>query len=834
MARTIPLLLRLLLLLSLSCRRAGAETDKGFLVFEHSILRQLARDYVPAPNGSPGAISCSLARGQYRSLCVGVHAAGTDLKAVRLEIASDLGSRVYRPIDAETGSMLAAQKEPVPEWIHHACLDEDDEIRSIPRGTTSYFWITLHADETTAPGGHAGRLLVRPAGGPAVELTLDLEVHPFVLQRARIAYAPFIDEPQYLPDFVRGNDEWIARVFRDLAEHSHNSMIGLGHCDAAAHIDVSTIPPRENRTLQVLLPLAAQSGLTRPDIPIIHYAHPMTLPEDEGGPTVAAKNRFMAWYETARLARGWPELAAYGSDEPRYPNPELRRRYASFRDVRMRLATAMNAHAAYGLGDLHDIWIVWGGQVTPEMCREAERMGAEVWTYVCRELSTRPLRERHYAGVYIWALRLRGHTTWHYYAQGGYKLVWFRNGSRRPMPLTGWEARREGIDDYRYLQMLEDGIAAKPDNPVALEARRWLAGLRARITVDPHQAAPGRPLEIEEYDRVRHKAAAYIRQLGPILAERISPVTHARLKDEAEPFRARSVQACVAGLKSGQGATRRAAAWALFEIGPAAAPAVASLADCLADAEVRIPALRALEAIGPATATVVPELTALLKHPDGFVRLAAVYALGATGAPRVEVLTQALQDDYYPVAQAAGRMMTALGPAGMPALPVLIRMLDGPGWEKQEPALKAIEGIGPEAVSAVPHILRNWNGRFPAYVYWIEPLAAIGPNAEAAVPMLEAFRADRSQTAVVHRRAHGIDAISLFALYRIRGAPEDLKQLVNLIGSAHRPESSQALMYLERLGPDASPAAPQIRELIAQDQLSEDVRKRLEKLLESR
>ena len=58
-------------------------------------------------------------------------------------------------------------------------------------------------------------------------------------------------------------------------------------------------------------------------------------------------------------------------------------------------------------------------------------------------------------------------------------------------------ARRDGIDDLRYLQMLEDRVAASPDSPVAALAGGWLEGLRSRINFapEPQKTRPGVPLD---------------------------------------------------------------------------------------------------------------------------------------------------------------------------------------------------------------------------------------------------------------------------------------------------------------------------------------------------
>lgn len=812
---------------------AGGRAETGYTVFRHSTLALLTPDIVPAAAGADSAVACAVTLGEYKSVQLGIRAVAGDLAAVRLEVDSDLEVRVYRRIDGKVRQLLLEQPNPVPAWIHNACLDESSEIAAVAADTTALFWITLHAPAAATPGVHRGRIRVRPANRPETDLALNVTVRPFALARARIAYAPFFYVNWghgALPAFAQ-TDAWIEALFRDMAEHSHTSVIGLGYGVPGARMDFATIPPASNRTFSMLLPVARKTGLTSPDIPVVHMAHNLHIPEHENGLPLAARRRAMAWYEAERRRQGWPELAAYGNDEPAYPNPALRQRYESFRDVNMRLATAMNGIAAYGLGDMHDIWIVLGGHVTPEMCAEAERLGAQVWTYICAPLSTKPLHERYYAGLYVWAYRIKGHTTWHHYAQGGYKLVWMRESDARPMPLVGWETRREGIDDYRCLQMLEDAVAARPDQAPAGEARAWLAELRRRILesgVDPHNVTPGAPFELAEYDGIRDRAAGYIERLGAPAAEPIAIVTPAGLKDEARPFRKKSVQECIAGLRDPSSAVRRAAAWALFEKGPDAVPAVPILAGLLSDAEVRMPALRALEAIGPQCVPALPQVAALVKHEDGFVRIGTACVLGSMGAPAIDALTEAVQDDYPPAALAAGRALLRLGPNALPALPALIGMLDGPDWAIQEPALKAIAGIGPAAAEAVPHILRNWQGRFPCYSYWMEPLTAIGPDAKAAVPMLERFREEHGSHAV-----HSVDAEVLYALCRIRNSPADLQALIDLIaGQGGGPrDAGRALKNLEQLGRDAAAAEPWVRGLLAAGNVADEVKTRLEAFL---
>ena len=824
-----------------------AEIDRAYVAFSHSTLVNLGPDHVPAREDIVDRVPCALAQGQYRSVKIGVHAVGEDLQDVRLELESNLEARIYRPIDEQTRRLLAAGVNPVPGRmkapgadyangrhpvtvidLQAACLDESDVIATLGKGTTSYFWLTLHAAEHAAPGRHAGRIRIQPADRPPVELDLEVTVRPFKLERARIAFAQclyyiYYQRHNYLPEFAQ-NLEWYGRIFRDMAEHSLTSVISLGSGEPSWAIDWSKRPP-ENDTFAALLPMATEMGLASPGVPMI------TDSQTRDGPdlrlnfdrrlTVEQKNDAVDWYEAERLKRGWPELICYARDEPHYPEQAalVRGESGEFRDVRMRLATSMNANAAYGLGDIHDIWIVFAGQVTPEMVREARRMGAEVWSYTCRMYAAEPLRVRHYAGLYTWAYRLKGQEVFAHYAFQHYKHIWVRKGDERPMPMVGWETRREGIDDYRYLQMLEDCVAANPDLPPAVEAREWMERLRARVMpVDPHAVAPGKPLALDEYDRIREQAAQYIQRLGPVPTDRVrrDPVT--RLKDEAQRFRGKTVQECIEGLKSGDVGLARAAAWAIREMGGQGAPAVPALVDLLDEPEVRMPVFRALEAIGPASLRALPKLRELIEHPDGFVRLGATYAAGAIGAPAIDVLTQAARDDYIPVPYAVLRRLAQLDSNDtLPALPVLIELLEKATWEGgKNLTLKALAPLGPEAAAAAPHLVafgKNQlleEGSWPDQARWIDPLVAMG-GGSLAVPMLEEALERHGSNPTFP-----MDAVVRYSLYRVRRTPEDLRLLVALSrGEGGGPRDADgAKLFLDMLSKEDPDVASQVKEFM--------------------
>ena len=203
--------------------------------------------------------------------------------------------------------------------------------------------------------------------------------------------------------------------------------------------------------------------------------------------------------------RGFPELLAYGIDEP-LVNEEDRAWFESMRPLRkyMRNVTAVNDYAVTAYADLIDVWVVYGGRITPALQKLAAEKGAEIWTcdHTIRGHGN-ATRARFYAGLYTWALKLKGNFYWVYNER--YSWEGDRNSNHDfvlpsdsgPVPTVAWEARREGVEDYRLLRLLESRIKARGHAAETDEARRYLDELRSRVSWDLIQ---GMPLSVYPYD----------------------------------------------------------------------------------------------------------------------------------------------------------------------------------------------------------------------------------------------------------------------------------------------------------------------------------------------
>ena len=747
-----------------------AERRKGYVVFSHSTVERLPPSYVPARASIVKKVSCSLARAEYESLQIGIHAVAGDLKNIRLEVASDIAVEVYH----------GAQTRPAPEtgvvWEGpDITLVRDGAIETLAGGKSINYWLTFHAGPQTPAGVHKGEIRIDVEGQAAAVVDLEVFVRPFQLHRPRIAfglYFPYQDWPEHTR-----TDEQLIAVYRYLAEQGMNSTTFY---DWTSWFNVS---PDQRRVIRCLK-LAKQAGLAHRDIPCLWLYGGGTMADQE------SRRKAVAWLQEESARNGWPEMVLYGSDEPPYPYPQLREQYLPWREIPIRIGTALDAKAAYGHSDLNDVWIVHCPVLTPEMNAEAARLGAQVWTYSCQIRSWELLRERYLTGIFTWANKVAGSFIW---TGKAYAHQWWPEPGKPPLPIVGAEARREGVDDYRYLKMLEDCAAAKRGDPLATEAAEWLESLRTRYNMNPHEVEPGKPLAIAEYDRIRARAADYIERLGVVEEDRLTPPAVTHLKDEAGIYRGKPLEECAAGLADPHAQVRRSAAWALYERAEKAAPAAEALAGALDDAEVRMVALRALEAIGPKARTAVPKLAALQGHSDAFVRLGVTYALGAIGASAVEpspaaadvleLLRGALQDDCPAVTYAAAQMLSGLGPIARGALPEMIGLLDHSDGYRRAAAFTFVASLGPQAVAAVPRLVEIVDGAKGKGTAELRCLAAIGPAAAEAIPILEKWA--RANPTNPDR------GWIYYTLFCIRGETADLKNLVGMMADNDLPEPTQ-------------------------------------------
>jgi len=296
-----------------------------------------------------------------------------------------------------------------------------------------------------------------------------------------------------------------------------------------------------------------------------------------------------------------------------------------------------------------------------------------------------------------------------------------------------------------------------------------------------------------------------------------------------------------------------AAYWAcltLTEIGAAAAPAVPQLGAQLdsPQPEVRLQALLALAAIGPASQPLAGKIVELLGHDEAAgVRYAAAYALGALGdrSAALPALTAALDDqDEFLRIIAAWAYVDLVENDDSPALDRAVKIiLDGissadhrvrnvatrafadpdlPREQLQPAFVRVLRGIDDPAqmseiiaalaslgAEVIPPCIRSLETKGPLRMASLELLAKVGADAAPAVPALIATLADAD--AAVRQEA-------LFALGAIGPAAAQATPPVMALLQDQAPDVRHAACYaLGKFGPDARAALPALRKATQSD-----------------
>jgi len=211
--------------------------------------------------------------------------------------------------------------------------------------------------------------------------------------------------------------------------------------------------------------------------------------------------------------RGWPEPLWYGPDEPSTPEQDADRAAGAKRSFEqlaalrptVRIVTALSGEAAAHFADDLDVWVVHKPNIDTSVRELAAKHGAEFWTYDCHHRGTNPTWNRYYPGLYTWAHGLKGNFLWCYaesYTWEGTRnaaLVWVLPSRHGPVPSVGWEARREGVEDYRVLRHLERLCETSAD-PTAKQAHEWLKGLRKRVLEVGRLERPMLPYWWDKFD----------------------------------------------------------------------------------------------------------------------------------------------------------------------------------------------------------------------------------------------------------------------------------------------------------------------------------------------
>lgn len=539
---------------------AADEAKRGYLVSNQHWMRPVVPGYFPARDEVTNRIGCRLSPGEYEPVTISL----TGLRGfddVSVTIPADLKTdegQILRADQIEVGTVRTITRwltnssplKPGQRYEKRPLFIFPNEPVGLHPNETRTWWLTIKARDDQQPGVYRGSLSIRAQGSPDQTIALHVEVLPIRLSAPGITYGMFYRHSEQPPAYK--TEAMYLRSAMDLAAHGMNS--------ASVYAQLERKLPNgqwvtdldhggaDFYSLSRQMAMLTQAGLARPGHPLL------LLPSHNVSDGVRDLINTLNYEMTlpilaARRAReGWPEFLLYLFDEVGGKKDQWEaldaemRQFARAKQANpacaIRLATAAPGEKS------HYYDVIIRGEPEP---------GKEMWTYNCSWNGSQPANDRFFAGLYTWDEELQGNWQWCYTENhelkqtpsgeidlgkiGAYSDPWYVNyvlpAPDRNIPTIGWEGRREGVDDYRYIQTLQEAIARADQSPdaarhvLAADARKFLEAVKSKSKAPSTNAMstqfnsdraysvmmqPG--LSPGDYDAIRRQAADWIIRIG--------------------------------------------------------------------------------------------------------------------------------------------------------------------------------------------------------------------------------------------------------------------------------------------------------------------------------
>ena len=520
-------------------------SSSAAVVFVTSYLERGDASTTPRPEQISDAISIFAAPGEYEPATFSIRAL-QEFKTVQVELAGDLEGQKGAKIPKAAVEIRLV--DPFESWSkikYEQFLLKKNRV-DIPTGITRRFWLTIHVPENTKPGIYSTKIAITAPVtevGPDLgrlmtlkNLTYEVEVLPIKLLPARDTGMVFFmyHNTGYFPAELV-TEEYQKRVFEDMREH------GLTTATVYLYPVVDgtfTLTGRQEKHLgfSPTMNLLEETGLIAPGLPVIWLGAESY--GEEVWKTILEEGK----------KQNWPELIFYAVDEPgtEERNRQVRafmQKFNAFRrkypECKVRVTTALgSSRGIQTVGHYYDLWIACMAQETGEsaVIADARMQKKELWIYDCMLAPVAAETNRYYFGVWAWISGVKGCSHWAYF-DGAPSLSYVYPSQDEIIPTIGWEAIREGIDDYRYLTTLKkimEQARSLGKEDIIKDAEKIFTEVTTMVTMDNYGAAYHkamrsgvdtayqRPrvepdLPIQQYDKLRLKIAREIEKISRVI-----------------------------------------------------------------------------------------------------------------------------------------------------------------------------------------------------------------------------------------------------------------------------------------------------------------------------
>jgi hypothetical protein len=478
-----------------------ADQKIGYTVFSRPALEPVGLDALPRQQDRTLPVKAFATPGEYEPLTFSVRAL-RDLRGVRVSV-SDLtnGLNVLSSgyTDVRTvGFIRLVQDRARKRYCHEPFLLEKGPD-FIDENTTRRYWITVRVPDMIVPGVYSGTIRFSAQDVPPSDIPMALRVLPFPL--------PEPDGTMFVWwDHASGTRRYpIEHEFLDQREHGMSTFIARANRPTRGGMVDDQDIERMARDLDAYIRIHRDLGFRHPLIGG-HSNHQIVYKWDQAirwfrmdPRSEALDNNFLSVYRRLYLEegrrKGWPQLFHYVFDEPGGARPELLPDSVHYLSLLKNTYPELKTWVTFGggmaqgydeiglMGPALDYWVV--NRFTPEIAKRFRENEKPVWVYNGGGMFGRgPRRNRFFYGVYGHKISAAGQGQWIYAFEGtgspyecplveapdGNNGYVFR-GYDGPIPSTFWETLREGVDDRRYLCLLEREIAMARDSDNSERAR---------------------------------------------------------------------------------------------------------------------------------------------------------------------------------------------------------------------------------------------------------------------------------------------------------------------------------------------------------------------------
>ena len=386
-------------------------------------------------------------------------------------------------------------------------------------GTTVHVWATLHVPERARSGRYSGTAVVTCPEGGERTLPVRIDVLPFRLpEPAGVAFGMYSG--------WHGSPEAQDRIYADMRAHG---MTTVGHCGnlgakIAKRGDRVEVLFDGNSEFERVMAAYMKAGFPEPFVwlmgpDVLRWCRKQG-PLDSPAFADAYRQVILRILERARRNRR-PEIIFQPVDEPFEHTkrlPEARRCLEILKSIPGIRTEEDGPNGNPTLLDelypLCDVLVLHDGPVLRRGHYDAEAWerflertshdGKSVWFYNIDLTAAHPEVMRWGYGFGLWLSGASGMIEWAYqmpvrrgrpgiaYERPGCIIYRFPRWKDEPGgPTVGWEAIREGVDDYKYVAFLERLLdRPNPDEKrraIVTEARKFLNDLRGRTDFRAHE-----------------------------------------------------------------------------------------------------------------------------------------------------------------------------------------------------------------------------------------------------------------------------------------------------------------------------------------------------------